>query len=61
MTQAEDQEVEKLDSSICHHQVSCHSSVIQSIHYYGRPAYQMRTLYFCPVVSIFYPLFLFLA
>jgi len=23
------------------------------IHYYGRPAYGMRTLYFCPVVSIF--------
>jgi len=28
--------------------------------YYGRPAQQMRTLYFCPVVSIFLS-FLFLA
>jgi len=31
-----------------------------SFHFYGRPALQMRILYFCPVVSIFY-LFLFLA
>ena len=28
-------------------------------YFYGRPAYQMRTLYFCPVVSFYLSSFIF--
>jgi len=34
-----------------------HLSILCSCRHYGRPAYQMRTLYFRPVVSSFFSLF----